>query len=222
MRRLQKVGKPAVLDSHAEEWQLEYEADPSNSTKKHRYRHPEIKQALREETHWKCVYCESKIGHNTPGDVEHKVPSSKEPKFHFEWSNLTVACAECNRRKNDYYEPGLGFLDPYQDDVETCLLHLGPFVYWAPGNPRAEATVRILEIDSGKRSALIDRKRETLEKARGLLELTRAPSSDLLAALRKDEIKRMCTVGSEFSAMIDCYVRQAEQLGQAGLANEPP
>jgi hypothetical protein len=82
----------------------------------------------------------------TPGDIEHKVPSSKNRRLHFVWSNLTVACTECNRRKLDYYEIGAEFLDPYSDPVEDCLIHLGPIVYLAPGHQRAEITVRTLSL----------------------------------------------------------------------------
>ena len=89
---------------------------------------PEL--TLKEETGFKCVYCESKIGHNTPGDIEHKIPSSKDEDQHFAWNNLTIACTECNRRKNDYYVIGNEFLDPYSDDVENVLEHHGPLVYW--------------------------------------------------------------------------------------------
>ena len=134
MRRLAKQPIPTLLIMNSAAWLADYLLDLSSPTKKYRYREAEIKNALREETGWKCVYCESKIGHNTPGDVEHKIPSSKDRTLHFEWSNLTIACTECNRRKSDYYEENNGFLDPYADDVEEVLLHLGPLVYWKPGD----------------------------------------------------------------------------------------
>ena len=215
MRAMTKGPIPSVLAENAVAWLAEYRADKESMTKRTRYRHPEIKQALREETSWKCVYCESKIGHNTPRDVEHKVPTSKDEARHFEWMNLTIACTECNRRKGDYYEKGSEFLDPYADDVEICLLHLGPFVYWVPGHARAEATVRVLDLDSDRRFALFERKRDTLEKARALLEVQSAAASDLLRALRRDEVARMCERGAEYSAMVRSYVGRVS-LADAG------
>jgi hypothetical protein len=54
-----------------------------------------------------------------------------------------------------------------------------------------------------RRPALFDRKREVLEKARALLAQAHADKSDqLLRALRQDEVKRMCAVDAEFSAMV--------------------
>jgi len=205
MRHLAKHPVPLLLATHAAQWLTEYLEQPSSDTRKHRYRAPEIKQALREETGWKCVYCESKIGHNTPGDVEHKVPSSKNSSLHFEWSNLTIACTECNRRKNDYYEKDTAFLDPYADNVDEMLIHLGPLVYWRPGNERAEVTIRTLELDTMARKQLFQQKCDLLEKARNLLELV-ARTSGALRDLREDELRRMQEVRSEYSAAIRAYV----------------
>jgi len=104
MRTINKKPKPQVLVDNEDSWLTAFKSDRSNSTKKYRYRDKAIKKALIEETGYKCVYCESKIGHNTPGDIEHKIPSSKNIDLHFTWGNLTIACTECNRRKNYYYE----------------------------------------------------------------------------------------------------------------------
>src|SRR5262245_50482428 len=112
MRNLIKQPKPDILGENEDKWLEEYLADKNNHTKKYRYRHIDIKSSLRHETHDKCVYCESKLGHNTPGDIEHKIPSSKVDNLHFTWSNLTLACTECNRRKNNFYNNADGFIDP--------------------------------------------------------------------------------------------------------------
>ena len=134
MRKLEKLPCPKILSDNFDVWTEEFLADTTSSTKKYRYRNPAIKEVLKNETGWKCVYCESKIGHNTPGDVEHKIPSSKAEGLHFDWDNLTVACGECNRRKNDHYEVGQEFLDPYIDDVEHEIEHYGPVVGWRNGD----------------------------------------------------------------------------------------
>lgn len=206
MRCLEKGVVPPVLADNHDRWLADFLADTRVERLRTRYRDPVIKEALRKETGWKCVYCESKIGHNTPGDVEHKVPTSKEPKQHFAWGNLTVACSECNRRKLDYYEKGTEFLDPYCDPVEEWLLHLGPMVYWVPGNSRAEVTVRTLMLDSANRVQLFQRKVDVLEKARAIAELISSHAADALVALRMDELARMQDRTAEYSAMVCAYV----------------
>jgi 5-methylcytosine-specific restriction endonuclease McrA len=112
MRKVTKLGEPDVLKSNFGEWTTAFLADQQNQTSRTRYRHSDIKRTLKDETGYKCVYCESKIGHNIPGDVEHMVPSSVDGQMHFLWSNLTIACTECNRRKNAYFSSEKPFLNP--------------------------------------------------------------------------------------------------------------
>lgn len=202
MRCILKLDKPEVLENNEAQWLVKYLADKSNSTNKYRYRHPDIKQALKDETGYKCVYCESKIGHNTPGDIEHKIPSSKVEERHFDWDNLTVACTECNRRKNDYYVAGEEFLDPYVDDVEELLEHHGPLVSWKAGNPRAEITVRKLELNCEKRSQLIFQKMTTIEALTNLVERWKGEANDILKELLYLQIEEMAAKHSEYSAMV--------------------
>lgn len=202
MRNLRKLPEPAVLSTSKAQWLEEYKADKANSTKKYRYRHADIKSALKDETAFKCVYCESKIGHNTPGDVEHKIPSSKNEDLHFDWPNLTIACTECNRRKNNYYEAGNEFLDPYTDDVESLLEHHGPLVFWTSANARAEITIRTLELNGLSRQQLIERKINKIDEFSNLIERFLEKSGALKLLLWK-QIEEMISHRSEYSAMLN-------------------
>lgn len=202
MRRLTKLPKPAVLAENEDSWLAEYIADKTNSTKKYRYRNTSIKSTLIEETASKCVYCESKVGHNTPGDVEHKVPSSREENLHFQWNNLTIACTECNRRKNDYYDPNYPFVDPYNDDVESMFIHLGPIVMWQAGDKRAEIAAATLELASKNRLPLIQRKLEKIEETMDLIGRYKMEANDLMKRLLQKRLDEMKDKGSEYSAMV--------------------
>ncbi|MGA9658335.1 MAG: HNH endonuclease, partial [Asticcacaulis sp.] len=190
-----------------ESWAAEFVADKTNVTKKYRYRHKDIKSSLVAETSNKCVYCESKIGHNTPGDVEHKIPSSIDADKHFEWDNLTVACTECNRRKNAYFSVEAPFLDPYVDDVESRLVHVGPVVCWAPGDATAEISVRTLEMHDSTRHQLIMRKIEAIDRLNNIvarIESEAKPLKELLLL----SLERMKSRNAEFSAMICAVCKQ--------------
>jgi len=208
MRHLTKLEKPEALAENEEAWLTDYLADKGNGTKKYRYRHPEIKQRLKEETGFKCVYCESKIGHNTPGDIEHKVPSSKDDTHHFVWDNLTIACTECNRRKNDYYEIGEEFLDPYNDNVEDMLEHYGPLVFWKTGENRAEITIRQLQLNNEARAQLIFQKMSKLDALANLIERWSNEVNGNLKSLLLMQIEEMCQVNSEFSAMVLSVIKR--------------
>ena len=207
MRNLQKGVEPPVLEANAARWLEEFEADLGNSTKRYRYREPTIKDALKLETGEKCVYCESKIGHNTPGDVEHMIPTSKERRLHFTWLNLTIACTECNRRKNDFYRQHDGFLNPYLDDVEAQLEHHGPIVSWRAGSASGEVTVGTLELSSPERMSLVQRKIGKFNEMQHLLERFTSARPGVLRELLKRQLRAMTDKSAEYSAMIAAGLR---------------
>lgn len=203
MRSLIKLNKPQILADNEVTWLSQYKSDKTNPLRKYRYRHHDIKSRLKEETGYKCIYCESKIGHNTPGEVEHKIPSSKVEDLHFTWENLTIACTECNRRKNDYYEIGMEFLDPYVDNVEDLIQHHGPVTFWQPGNPRAEISIRTLELNSYKRTDLIARKIEKMEEVSNLYERYLSQADPVLKLILHAQIHEMRNSLSEYSGMVN-------------------
>jgi hypothetical protein len=148
------------------------------------------------------VYCESKVGHNTPGDIEHKIPTSVDKSRHFDWANLTVACTECNRRKNNYFCEARPFVDPYEDDVEEVVIHYGPIVSWKVGYECAEISVKILELHNRNRIELLLRKIDLLNELDERVERHAKESNPILKEILWKEILDMCEVTSEYSAMI--------------------
>lgn len=206
MRKVKKLSEPTVLATNKASWTADY-ARTRSQHHKTKYRERSIKEQVVKETFSKCVYCESKVGATTPGDIEHKIPLSKVPSLHFEWSNLTLACTECNRRKGDYYEVSLPFLDPYDDDVEAMLEHLGPIVSAKPGCDRAEYSVKRLDLNNTNREELVKRKTELLavlsERRTRLVKETNPVMKELISR----EIKQMAEKESEYSAMIRYILR---------------
>lgn len=206
MRNIPKNDAPEVLVQKCQVWHDEYHSNPSehNRTK---YRHPAIKSALMEETRGKCAYCESKVGHNCPGDVEHKIPVVHRQDLLFAWENMTIACTECNRRKSNYFDPQCMFLDPNSDDVESKLQHVGPLVFSRPGHVRAEVTIRLLELDRpDARRHLIGRKFDKLEEIRNLVERIATESNNVVKQFLLRELDERCSASGEFSAMVKAYV----------------
>jgi uncharacterized protein (TIGR02646 family) len=70
----------------------------------------DVKQALKTAQHDKCCFCEAKLSHTHPGDVEHFRPKARAQQderappttgyywLAYEWDNLYLSCEECNRR----------------------------------------------------------------------------------------------------------------------------
>lgn len=214
MRNVTKLSPPTILVENKAAWD---EAVRNHSTEynKNKYRHREIKDRLLQETNDKCVYCESKIGHNCPGDIEHKIPKSKQINLIFDWENMTIACNECNRRKSDYYDPDFMFLDPNSDDVENRIIHLGPLVFNKPGDSRSAITVLTLEIDKfDSRTHLIARKIEMLEHTKNLIELIAKEQNQLLRQSLIHDLRESCSISGEFSGMLLAYVNDVSENWQ--------
>lgn len=202
MRYIDKLEEPEILRLNKAEWLAKYKANKSDANK-YRYRDASIKAQLKKETFSKCVYCESKIGHNVAGDVEHMIPSSKNEDLHFEWMNLTIACPECNRRKNDYFDVDNEFLNPYvDDDLDAIVKHFGPILTWQVGNARAEITIKTLELADYRRSDLIIRKIEKINDIETLLERYNETSNEAMKRILLLQLKEMTKTSSEFSGMI--------------------
>lgn len=202
MRRIERSNCPEILANNEKTWLAAYKADPENSTKKYKYRHADIKDAIKADAKNKCMFCESKIGHNTPGDVEHFAPTSEVIDLHFSWFNLGLCCNECNRRKGTYYEPTCMFLNPYSDAVDDRVLHFGPVMGWAPGDAEAEVSIRELKLNSDERIALIIRKTIALQSLSELIGRLTAETREPLRRVLLMRLDEMKNENSEYSGML--------------------
>jgi hypothetical protein len=131
--------------------------------------------------------------------------------LHFEWNNLTVACTECNRRKNDCYDAMKPFLDPNFDNVESRVLHYGPVVGWAHGDAAAEVTVKTLQLHSEHRNILLKRKIEKIAEVSDKVARLVSEAGNPLEPVLRAELKAMTEKSAEYSAMV------SEMLGTAGV-----
>ncbi|GGO62807.1 TIGR02646 family protein [Roseovarius pacificus] len=202
MRNLTKAIAPAVIADNEQAWLEQLAEEPDNATRKTRYRHPEIKAAIRDEAYNKCIYCESKLGHNTPGDVEHIKPSSTRPHLRFNWRNLGLACTECNRRKGVYDNDEIPFLNPFEDDVEARVLHYGPIMSWVNGDQAAEIAIRKLELHGYNREQLVIRKIERIHEVDRLMTLYQGCGNEVLKEMYYLQLIDMAELPSEFSGMV--------------------
>ena len=118
--------KPAILREKEADWLAALRRVVTDAEKKratNKYRHPQIKNALKILFHGKCAYCESKIEHVSDAHIEHYRPKSKYPELTFDWNNLLLACGKCNsaRYKGGKF-PGADangpYINPCADDPE--------------------------------------------------------------------------------------------------------
>lgn len=211
MIRLRRGSKPAILDAKAAEWTkafVEHQGPLSQMRAADRftYRHPDIKAAIKRDALEKCMYCESKITHVHPGEVEHILPASLRRDLAVEWENLGFVCTECNREKRDYYEPVLPLIDPYREDPAKHLVFYGPTVLHRTGSARGELTVQRLKLN--RRLSLLERRAERIEQLQGLLDRIDAMDDGPLKAMLEEALQDEVADDKEYAATSREFVRQ--------------
>ncbi len=149
MIRLHKGPVPDVLRAKAAEWTQEYLAANDGliemtDTVRFRYRHQDIKAALRDESFDKCIYCESKVGF---GETDHVNPVSRRPDQVVDWANLGLVCKECNTFKGDYHAPAEPLVNPFTAEPADHLLVLGPMIVHRPGDDKGLRTWKQLKLN---------------------------------------------------------------------------
>lgn len=205
MIKLNKTPEPAILIENGERWLKGLKdkmasGEPLTNAEKSRYRHPEIKAALKVETHGKCAYCESKLLHITYGDVEHISPKSQDIDSIFKWSNLTLACDACNTNKGDSSD----IVDPYQDEPDLYFRFLGPMVYANPNRAKGVMTHTILKLN---RLELIEGRIRRLKAISSILSTIEAvDNSDLKDTLIKDLFDNEASDENEYAAVVRSFL----------------
>jgi hypothetical protein len=208
MIKLDKGPIPGVLAANFVAWTQEYlqyaqngQAAPANVA--FRYRHPNIKAALVNETHEKCSYCESKNRHVSPGETDHIAPRSRRPDLAFTWENLTYTCDECNHSKSDYYNPAEPLINPYDNEPGDHFQFNGPLISHLPGDLMGRRSVRILRLN---RTSLFERRRERLEALLPLLDQwAQLPPGDDKELIR-EEILEQAQEDKEYSAAVTTFL----------------
>lgn len=221
MIKLEKLEIPNRLADNHIAWtkslidKLSIGETPTNAEKS-RYRHPEIKAVLTQETNGKCAYCESRLQHIHHGDVEHIYPKSLDPTKTFEWENLTLSCEICNQNKSNK-DPYLAhILDPYLVNPEEHLLFLGGLIF-SKGTVEGTSTLHLLDLH---RPALVEMRNDQVKKIMGIY--TQVLDANLPISVRKaiyeDLITREAGPKAPYTAMAKCVIQDMSKLVEPQLA----
>lgn len=201
MIRLTKRQEPDVLRINGPAWLKAIEdkiaaGETPTDAEKGRYRHADIKKALKEETHGKCAYCESKLLHIAFGDVEHITPKSLRLADTFRWDNLTLACDVCNTYKANVSN----LIDPYTDDPNHYFRFLGPMIYANPTEARGVVTAKKLRLN---RPDLVAERAKRLNAISSIIMIIETTAdTDVKAALTDDLLRNETADDAEYAAFV--------------------
>lgn len=204
MIKIQKLAEPKILSDNANQWLRELQdalaAGDQNliKSRKSRYNHPDIKAAVKLETHGKCAFCECDVAAVAYGDIEHLFPKSLNINKTFEWSNLGFACQICNQNKSDR-DPNLeNILDPYNVDPEPFIVFYAAFIN-SNGTKEGRQTIHHLKLD---RAEVFERRQKIIQSLIKNIELinsakTPEEKSILIEDFENNELRQ----DLEFTAM---------------------
>lgn len=131
------------------------------------YSHVEVKKALEELFHDKCVYCELSPTGTSAWDVEHFRPKGRvaeredHPGYYwlaYSWENLYLSCQFCNQKRKDQPRfgnpaelPAAGKVDhfPLADEAQRAMSPLDPILGETPLllDPCADDPETVLNFD---------------------------------------------------------------------------
>lgn len=210
MIKLTKSAKPDILVKNADNWKTELmsyvkrgQAVPDSV--KNRYNHPEIKEALKQETHGKCMYCEGYIGAVSYPHIEHFRPKTPYPEKTFEWENMGLGCQVCNTNKNDFFDETLPYINPYYENPDDYFVFLGTMISQKPGCPRAENMKTQLKLN---RPELMEQRKDAIEKITNLVERYVAETNPSIKAMLRKNIEIEMGPDKSYSRCIKSAVEQ--------------
>jgi len=164
------------------------------------YKHQDNKEALRESSYKKCMYCESKISHIDYGDVEHIKPKSIYPQLEFVWENLGYACTRCNRQyKHDNYDITTPFLNPFVDDPSDYIIASGSILFTKHGDERGDITISGLGLN---RLDLIEKRQEKINEIDKVIKACFRTTNTILRDNALSELKKEADDNKEYSFII--------------------
>jgi len=169
------------------------------------YKHPINKEALRQASFDKCMYCESKISHIDFAHIEHIKPKAQDkyPELEFVWENLGYVCPKCNNAKSDKYDENTPYIDPYSENPEEHIFAFGTFLYHKDGSEKGELTISDVDLN---RVDLIEKRYERIKVIIKAITSCNRTENTTLRDNALDEIKQEMLADKEYSLVVKALI----------------
>lgn len=169
------------------------------------YKHATNKQALKDASADKCMYCESKISHIDFAHIEHFKPKAenKYPELEFDWNNLGYACPKCNNQKSDQFHEELPYIDPYSDDPADFFYAAGSWLFVKNGCERSDITIRDIGLN---RPELLEKRLEKITEIQNAITACFRTSNTTLRELALTELRKESEADKEYSFFVEALI----------------
>jgi len=212
--RLERSAEPEVLAQKKEAWTkrfLEARAkDPKKRPESKQYAHPKIVEQLQGMSHDKCFYCEDSVKDGVC-EVDHYLEVAERPELAFEWSNLYLACKQCNKKAPNKEIS-------VNDCIDPCDLNANPdehltfdreFIRPRNGSTRGRTTIKKYRL---ARTGLEHKRVRHLQRFGEVLdEIRKAMVRDGRQEMNERELETLRALGqpeAPFSLMFAEYLKR--------------
>ena len=169
------------------------------------YKHATNKNALKEASADKCMYCESKISHIDFAHIEHIRPKAegKFPELEFVWDNLGYACPKCNNIKSDKFQNDLPYIDPYLENPSNHFFAAGSWLFVKNGCERSDITIRDIGLN---RAELLEKRLEKITEIQKAITACFRTTNITLRTMALDELRRESEPDKEYSFFVEALI----------------
>ncbi|WP_437607305.1 HNH endonuclease [Sorangium sp. So ce834] len=212
---IKRLPAPDVLARNEDRWRtafLEQRAkDPQKRPSSKQYAHPDIVSTLEAMSHHKCFYCEQSTK-QTRREVDHYIDVAEDPTRAFMWTNLYLACWECNHQKQPHRAvPVTDCLDPCAPDTQPSahLMFEKELIRAREGSAQGLATIKKYRLD---RKDLDHKRLKQLQLFNEVLvRIKDAQIADGRKDMNDDEkalLRSFCQPDFSFSLMFQVYLER--------------
>ena len=123
MRSINRLNEPDILKRKGDDWKNNFVLSDKSRPDNSKYGHPEIKASLEAMSFHKCYYCERELK-GTIKEIDHFIEVAERRDLAFEWTNLYLACDNCNGKFPNSQIPVAHVIDPCNTTDEEIEEHL--------------------------------------------------------------------------------------------------
>ncbi|MCU0389659.1 MAG: HNH endonuclease [Thermoflexibacter sp.] len=152
MRHIDRLTEPSILSKKKEEWTKKFIESGRERPDNSKYGHLEIHVLLGAMSFHKCFYCETMLK-GTPKEIDHFIEVVENKELAFEWTNLYLACDNCNDKLPNRIIDTSDVLNPCRhtdEEIKTHLTFEDEVISSKNNSILGLRTIQKYKLDSGK------------------------------------------------------------------------